>query len=101
MNDKETQDPSGKGEEEQKLTTLPVSISKSFKDVAEIPEASEAEEGPQSSARKDESAEKWDRNSKMPPQMFKRWFGKHDAQEISFLFKSDLVSIGQGTLDHW
>ena len=87
-------------EESKNEVVMPVSITKSLNNVAEIPEASEAEEGPQSS-RKDDTVSKWDRNSKMPPQMFKRWFGKHNAQEISFLFKNDLVSIGQGNLDHW
>ena len=47
--------------------------------------------------------EKWDRNSKMPPSMMKRWFGggaNIDA-EIALLFKQDLIDVGQGKVSHW
>lgn len=46
---------------------------------------------------------KWDRNSKLPPQMMKRWFGggpQTDA-EVTLLFKQDLIDIGHHKLDHW
>ena len=46
---------------------------------------------------------KWDRNSKLPPQMMKRWFGggpQTDA-EVTVLFKQDLIDIGHHKLDHW
>ena len=45
---------------------------------------------------------KWDRNSKLPPHMMKRWFGaEHTDPEISMLFKEDLEDIGQGNVSHW
>lgn len=46
---------------------------------------------------------KWDRNSKLPPHMMKRWFGggPHTDAEITMLFKDDLVEIGHGTVAHW
>ncbi len=39
---------------------------------------------------------KWDRNSKLPPHMMKRWFGggPHTDAEITMLFKDDLIDIG-------
>lgn len=46
---------------------------------------------------------KWDRNSKMPPTMMKRWFGggpQTDA-EVTLLFKKDLIDIGYGKVAHW
>ena len=44
----------------------------------------------------EEDGKTWDRNSKMPPQMMKRWFGggPQTDEEISFLFKQQLVNIG-------
>ena len=46
---------------------------------------------------------KWDRNSKLPPHMMKRWFGggPHTDSEIEMLFKDDLEDIGVGTVAHW
>ena len=47
--------------------------------------------------------EKWDRNSKMPATMMKRWFGSGpqiDA-EITLLFKQDLMDVGHGKVTHW
>jgi uncharacterized protein (DUF924 family) len=46
---------------------------------------------------------KWDRNSKMPPQMMKRWFGggPQTDNEVTILFKQDLIDIGHHKLDHW
>ena len=51
----------------------------------------------------EEKSEKWDRNSKMPPQMMKRWFGhgKETDEEVTRLFKDDLIGIGHGNLTHW
>ena len=93
VNDKgQTLEPSQVEEEKLGETIIPSSIAKSTNNFADIPEASEAEEGPQSTPRKEEN--KWDRNSSMPPQMMKRWFGKHDAQELTYLFKIDLIAIG-------
>ena len=46
---------------------------------------------------------KWDRNSKMPSSMMKRWFGgdaKKDA-EVMLLFKQDLLDVGHGKVGHW
>lgn len=46
---------------------------------------------------------KWDRNTKMPPQMMKRWFGggpQTDA-EVTVLFKQELIDIGHHKVDHW
>jgi|TARA_B110000285_G_C14945646_1_gene524189 uncharacterized protein (DUF924 family) len=45
----------------------------------------------------------WDRDSKMPPEMMKRWFGasKETDREITELFQQDLLEIGKGALKHW
>ena len=45
----------------------------------------------------------WDRNSKMPPEMFKRWFGadKLSDGEISEIFQKDLEDIGLGLVKRW
>ena len=46
---------------------------------------------------------KWDRNSKMPPQMMKRWFGggPQTDTEITLLFRLDLTDIGHNKVTHW
>ena len=45
----------------------------------------------------------WDRHSKLPPQMMKRWFGggPHTDEEIKMLFQHDLIEIGHSKVKHW
>ena len=45
----------------------------------------------------------WDRDTSMPPQMMKRWFGgrPNGDLEITNLFKKDLVDVGHGNVRHW
>ena len=45
----------------------------------------------------------WDRNSKLPVNMFRRWFGadKIIDDEIKELFEKDMIEVGQNIMKNW